>query len=141
MPIDVNNPMTAEEILKVIESMTVLELNDLVKTMQERWGVSPVVSGGFAPGAAATSGAAAAGEAATEEKTTFDVVLTGFGDKKIQVIKAVREIINLGLKEAKDLVEASGTPPGKVVKEGASKEEVQQLKAKLEKAGGTVEIK
>jgi large subunit ribosomal protein L7/L12 len=133
--------MTAEEILKAIESMTVLELNDLVKTMQERWGVSPVVSAGVAAGGPAVATAPAAVAEAAEEKTTFDVYLTGFGDKKIQVIKAVREVVNLGLKEAKDLVEASSTPPGKVVKEGVTKEEAQQLKAKLEGAGGTAEMK
>jgi large subunit ribosomal protein L7/L12 len=133
--------MTAEEILKAIESMTVLELNDLVKTMQERWGVSQLVSAPVMGAGPAMQGAPAAVAEAAEEKTAFDIVLTGFGDKKIQVIKAIREIVNLGLKEAKDLVEASGTPPGKVVKEGVTKEEAQQLKAKLEAAGGAVEVK
>jgi len=124
--------MTTQEILTAIENMTVLELNELVKAMQDRWGVTPLA-------VAPAVGAAAAGEAAKEEeeKATFDVVLTSFGDKKIQVIKAVREVTNLGLKEAKDLVE--GVP--KPVKEGAAKEEAETLKKKLEDAGATVELK
>jgi len=123
--------MTTQEILTAIENMTVLELNELVKAMQEKWGVTPMA---MAPAAGAASAEAAPAE---EEKVVFDVVLTSFGEKKIQVIKAVREVTSLGLKEAKDLVE--GVP--KAVKEGASKEEAEGLKSKLEEAGATVELK
>jgi large subunit ribosomal protein L7/L12 len=122
-----------EDVIKFIENMSVLELSELVKELEEKFGVSaaaPVsMSMGSAPGAA---------EAAAEaEKTEFDVILTGFGDKKIQVIKAVRECTNLGLKEAKDLVEGAPQP----VKEGVPKEEVESVKKKIEEAGGTAEIK
>jgi large subunit ribosomal protein L7/L12 len=117
--------------------MTVLELNALVKQLEERWGVSAAapVAMGVMP-AAAAGGAAAAAEP-EEEKTEFDVILTDVGPNKIQVIKAVRELTSLGLKEAKDLVEAAPKP----VKEGVSKEEAQAAKAKLEEAGAKVEIK
>jgi len=122
-----------EDVIKFIENMSVLELSELVKELEEKFGVSaaaPVsMPMGFAPGAAA-----AAPEA---EKTEFDVILTGFGDKKIQVIKAVRECTNLGLKEAKDLVEGAPQP----VKEGVPKEEAESVKKKIEEAGGTAEIK
>lgn len=126
--------LTKEELIKYIEEMPVLELAELVKDLEERFGVSaaPVAVGAVTMAAPAT--AAAAEE---EEKAEFDVILTGFGDKKIQVIKAVRELTNLGLKEAKDLVE--GVP--KAVKEKVSKEEANKIKQKLEEAGGTVEIK
>lgn len=124
--------MTTEEILGAIENMTVLELNELVKAMQERWGVTPLAA---APAPAAAPGGEAA--AAEEEKAVFDVMLTGFGEKKIQVIKAVREVTSLGLKEAKDLVE--GVP--KPVKEGIPKEEAEALKTKLEESGASVELK
>jgi large subunit ribosomal protein L7/L12 len=122
-----------EDVIKFIENMSVLELSELVKELEEKFGVSaaaPVsMPMGPAPGAA---------EAAAEaEKTEFDVILTGFGDKKIQVIKAVRECTNLGLKEAKDLVEGAPQP----VKEGVPKEEVESVKKKIEEAGGTAEIK
>ena len=118
-------------ILEEIKSLTILELNDLVKAVEEEFGVSAA-----APvGVVAAAGAAAAPVA--EEKTEFDVVLTGFGDKKLNVIKAVREITGLGLKEAKDMVE--GCP--KAVKEGVSKEDAEKVKADLEAAGATVEIK
>ena len=123
--------MTTQEILSAIEQMTVLELNELVKAMQERWGVSPMAAVAAAPAAAAETAEK------VEEKSTFDVVLTSFGEKKIQVIKAVREVTNLGLKEAKELVE--GVP--KPVKEGVTKEEAAALKAKLEEVGGTAEVK
>jgi large subunit ribosomal protein L7/L12 len=116
--------------LSAIEKMTVLELNELVKAMQERWGVSPLAAVAVAPVAAEPA-------EKVEEKSTFDVVLTSFGDKKIQVIKAVREVTSLGLKEAKELVE--GVP--KPVKEGVTKEEAAALKAKLEEVGGTAEVK
>ncbi len=127
--------ITKEDVIKFIESMTVLELSEFVKELEEKFGVSaaaPVMVG--APGVAAGAPGA---EEAKEEKTSFDVVLTGFGDKKIQVIKVVREITGLGLKEAKELVE--GVP--KPLKEGVSKEEAEAIKKKVEEAGGSVEIK
>ena len=118
-------------ILEEIKALTILELADLVKAVEEEFGVSAA-----APvGVVAVAGAAAA--PAAEEKTEFDVVLTGFGDKKLNVIKAVREITGLGLKEAKDLVE--GCP--KAVKEGVAKDEADKIKAALEEAGATVEVK
>ena len=118
-------------ILEEIKSLTILELADLVKAVEEEFGVSAA-----APvGVVAVAGAAAA--PAAEEKTEFDVILTGFGDKKLNVIKAIREITGLGLKEAKDMVE--GCP--KAVKEGVSKEDAEKVKAELEAAGATVEIK
>jgi large subunit ribosomal protein L7/L12 len=124
--------MTAEEIISAIEKMSVLELNELVKALQDRFGVTPMAA--MAPAAAT---AAAEAPAEVEEKTTFDVILTGFGEKKIQVIKAVREVTPLGLTEAKNLVEAAP----KAVKEGVTKEEAESIKAKIEAAGGTVDIK
>jgi large subunit ribosomal protein L7/L12 len=123
--------ITKDEMIDAIGSMTVLEISELVKAMEEKFGVSaaaPVMMGA-AP--------AAAEGAAVEEKTSFTVVLSASGDKKIQVIKVVRELTGLGLKEAKDLVD--GAP--KNVKEGVSKEEADSLKAKLEEAGAVVEIK
>lgn len=114
-----------------IKGLTVMELADLVKAIEEEFGVSAA-----APVAVA-GGAAAAAAPAAEEKTEFDVVLTGFGDKKLGVIKVIREITGLGLKEAKDLVE--GCP--KNVKEGISKEDAEKLKEQLVAAGATVEIK
>jgi len=128
--------VSTEEIISSIESMSVLELNELVKALQEKFGVSaavPVAAAG-AP-AAGGNGAAAAPE--VEEKTSFDVILVAAGDKKINVIKAVREVTTLGLKEAKDLVDSAPQP----IKEGIAKEEADQLKAKLEEQGATVEIK
>jgi large subunit ribosomal protein L7/L12 len=125
--------MDKEQLISTLEGMTVLELNALVKELEERWGVSAA-----APVAAA--GAAAAGAAAAapeEEQTEFSVVLTDAGANKIQVIKAVRELTSLGLKEAKDVVD--GAP--KAVKEGVSKDEANAAKAKLEEAGAKVEIK
>jgi large subunit ribosomal protein L7/L12 len=126
--------MTTEEIIGAVEKMSVLELNELVKALQDRFGVSPMAA--MMP-AAMGAGAPAEAAAAEEEKTTFDAVLTGFGEKKIQVIKAVREVTTLGLKEAKDLVEAAP----KAIKEGVTKEEAEAIKAKIEAAGGGVEIK
>ena len=117
------------QILDLIKGLTILELSDLVKAVEEEFGVSA------AP--VAVAGAAVAAAPAAEEKTEFDVVLTGFGAKKLDVIKVVREITGLGLKEAKEMVE--GAP--KTLKEGASKEDAEALKAKLEAAGATVEIK
>lgn len=125
--------VTKEDVIKFIENMTVLELSELVKELEEKFGVSAAAPMGMAMGPMA--GAAAVAPEA--EKTEFDVILTGFGDKKIQVIKAVREVTNLGLKEAKDLVE--GAP--QAVKEGVPKEEAESVKKKIEEAGGTAEIK
>ncbi|MCR5834822.1 MAG: 50S ribosomal protein L7/L12 [Selenomonadaceae bacterium] len=123
--------MTKEEIMQAIESMTVLELSELVKAMEEKFGVSAA-----APVAVAAAAPAAGGEAA-EEKTEFDVVLAAVGDKKINVIKVVREITGLGLKEAKALVDGAPAP----IKEKAAKADAEAIKAKLEEAGATVEIK
>jgi large subunit ribosomal protein L7/L12 len=126
---------TKEEILEAISNMTVLEISELVKDMEEKFGVSAAAPVAVAAGAA--PGAAPAAEAA-EEQTEFDVVLKGFADgKKIPVIKEVRAITGLGLKEAKELVEAGDKP----LKEGVSKEEANQLKEKLEAAGATIEVK
>lgn len=125
--------LTIDELLEAIGGLTLLEASELVKAMETKFGVSaaaPVAA--FAP-----AGGGGAAEAKEDEKTEFDVILTGFGDKKINVIKEVRAITNLGLKEAKDLVEAGG----KAVKEKASKEEAQKIKAQLEAAGATVELK
>jgi large subunit ribosomal protein L7/L12 len=124
--------LSIEELLEAIGSLTLIEASDLVKAMETKFGVSAA-----APVAVAVAGGAAAGGEKAEEKSEFDVVLTGFGDKKINVIKEVRAITGLGLKEAKDLVEAGG----KTVKEKASKEEAQKIKAQLEAAGATVELK
>ena len=121
--------MTNEEIIKELSGKTVLEINDLVKALEEAWGVS-------AAAAVAVAGPAAAA-APAEEKTEFDVVLESAGAQKIAVIKEVRAITGLGLKDAKDMVE--GAP--KTVKEGASKEDAEKIKAQLEKAGAQVEIK
>ncbi len=123
--------MTKEEIMEAIENMTVLELSELVKAMEEKFGVSAA-----APVAVAAVGGAAAGGAA-EEKDEFTVVLASAGDKKINVIKAVREATGLGLKEAKALVDGAPAP----VKENAPKAEAEELKKKLEEAGATVELK
>ena len=123
--------MTKEEIMEAIENMTVLELSELVKAMEEKFGVSAA-----APVAVAAAGGAAGG-AAAEEKTEFNVMLTAVGDKKINVIKAVREATGLGLKEAKALVD--GAPAA--VKENAPKAEAEELKKKLEEAGAVIEIK
>ena len=120
--------MTTEQILEAVKEMTVLELNDLVKAIEEEFGVTAA-----APVAAAGAGAGAA----EEEQSEFDVILTAAGDKKIQVIKAVREITGLGLKEAKAVVDEAP----KAVKEGLSKEEAEELKAKLEEVGASVELK
>lgn len=125
-----------QKIAEEIGSLTLLEARDLVKTLEEKLGVKAAAP--MAVAAMPAPGAAAGAEAApAEEKTEFEVVLTGFGDKKIQVIKVVRELTGLGLKEAKDLVE--GVP--KPVKEGVSKEEAAAIKKKIEEAGGTVEVK
>ena len=122
--------MTKEEIMQAIESMTVLELADLVKAMEEKFGVS-------AAAPVAVAAAPAEGGAAAEEKTEFDVILEGFGDNKIAVIKVVREITGLGLKEAKEVVE--GAP--KAVVEGVAKDKAEEVKAQLEGAGAAVTLK
>lgn len=124
--------LSATELISAIEEMTVLELNNLVKALEEKFGVSA-----SAPMAMAAAPAAGGEAAAAEEKTEFDVILLSAGDKKIGVIKVVRELTGLGLKEAKDLVE--GAP--KAVKEGVSKDEAAQVKAKLEEAGAQVDVK
>lgn len=121
--------MTTQEIIEVIKGLTVLELNDLVKACEEEFGVSAA--------AGVVVAAAGAGAAAAEEKTEFDVELTEAGDQKVKVIKVVREITGLGLKEAKDVVD--GAP--KVVKEQASKEEAEEIKKKLEEVGAKVTLK
>ncbi len=124
-----------EALTQIVESMSVLDLNQLVKGMQEKFGVSAAPAA-VAVAAAPAGGAAAPAESA-EEKTSFDVILQSAGDKKIQVIKVVRELTTLGLKEAKDLVE--GAP--QTIKQGVSKEEAEAMKAKLEAEGAVVEIK
>ncbi len=124
--------ITKEQVIEFIEKMSVLELAEMVKELEEKFGVSAA-----APVAVAAAGPAAGGEAAAEEKDEFDVVLTAVGDKKINVIKVVRAITGLGLKEAKDLVD--GAP--NTVKEAASKEEAAGIKTQLEEAGATVELK
>ena len=119
------------QILDLVKGLTILELADLVKALEEEFGVSA------APVAVAAAPGAAAAAPAAEEKTEFDVILTGFGDKKLGVIKVVRELTGLGLKEAKDLVEGCPKP----LKEGCSKDEAESLKKQLEEAGASVEIK
>ncbi len=121
--------MTTQEIIEVIKGLSVLELNELVKACEEEFGVSAA--------AGVVVAAAGAGAAAAEEKTEFDVELTEAGDQKVKVIKVVREITGLGLKEAKDVVD--GAP--KVVKEQASKEEAEEIKKKLEEVGAKVTLK
>ena len=117
------------ELIETVKNMTVLELNDLVKALQEEFGVSAM--------AMAAPVAAAAPVEEVEEKTTFDVILTAVGAEKIQVIKVVRQLTSLGLKEAKDLVDSAP----KAIKEGANKEECEKIKADLEAVGATIEVK
>jgi len=121
-----------QEVLEVIKGLSVLEAADLAKQMQEEFGIEAA-----APVAVAAAGAPAGDGAAAEEKDEFDVVLTGAGDKKIQVIKEVRAVTTLGLKEAKDLVDSAP----KAIKEKVNKEEAEKIKAAIEAAGGSVEIK
>ena len=121
-----------DKIVEDLSSLTVIEAAELSKKLEEKWGVSAA-----APVAAVAAVAGAGNEDAAEEKTEFDVVLTAAGDKKIQVIKEVRTITGLGLKDAKDLVEAAP----KAIKEGVKKEEAEEIKKKVEEAGGTVEVK
>jgi large subunit ribosomal protein L7/L12 len=125
--------ITKIEVLEWIDQATMLEISDLVKNLEEKYGVSAAAAMPMAVGGAPAAGAAAA----VEEKTEFNVVLSAVGDKKINVIKAVREVTSLGLKEAKDLVEGAPKP----IKEGVSKEEAETIKKKFEEAGATVEIK
>ncbi|WLR41970.1 50S ribosomal protein L7/L12 [Bacillus carboniphilus] len=121
--------MTKEQIIEAVKEMTVLELNDLVKAIEEEFGVT-------AAAPVAMAGGAAGGEAAAEQ-TEFDLILEGAGGQKIKVIKVVREITGLGLKEAKELVDNTPKP----IKEGIAKEEAEELKAKLEEVGASVEVK
>ena len=123
--------ISTEELVKEVESWTVLELNERVKALEEKFGVSAAMP------MMAAAGAGAGAAAAAEEKTSFDVILTNSGDKKIQVIKVIRELTNLGLKEAKDIAD---TAP-KAVKTGVAKDEADKIKAKLEEAGATIELK
>lgn len=125
--------VTKDQVLEFIDNMTILEMSEFIKEFEERYGVTAA-----APVAVAAAGGPAAGEAeAVEEKTSFDVVLTAIGDKKIQVIKTVRELTSLGLKEAKELVDSAPKP----VVTGVTKEEAEAMKAKLEEQGATVELK
>ena len=123
--------MSREEILSAISELSVLELSELINDMEEKFGVSAAAS------VAVAAPAAAADAGGSEEQTEFDVVLSSFGEKKVSVIKAVRAITSLGLKEAKDLVESAPAP----IKEGVPKDEAEELKKQLEDAGGTVEVK
>ena len=124
-----------EEIVETLDSLTLLEASQLSKRLQEKWGVSAAAA--VAVAAPAAGGAAAGAAAAAEEQTEFDLILSAAGDKKIQVIKVVRELTGLGLKEAKDLVD--GAP--KLVKEGINKDEAAAIKKKFEEVGATVEVK
>ena len=124
--------VTKEDVVEFISNMSVLELSELIKEFEEKFGVSAA-----APVAVAVAGAPGAGAEAVEEKTEFDAILTAVGDKKINVIKEVRAITALGLKEAKELVEGAPLP----IKEGVSKDEAAEIKTKIEAAGGTVEVK
>jgi large subunit ribosomal protein L7/L12 len=124
--------ITKDQVVDFIANMSVLEMSELVKEMEEKFGVSAAAAAVAAPAAGGGES-----EAASEEKTEFDVILTSFGEKKINVIKEVRSITGLGLKEAKEAVEAAP----KAIKEGVSKEEAEEVKKKLEEAGASAEIK
>jgi len=124
--------ITKDQVIDFIANMSVLEMSELVKEMEEKFGVSAASASVAAP-----SAAGGAAEAPAEEKTEFDVILTSFGEKKINVIKEVRSITGLGLKEAKEAVEAAP----KAIREGVSKEEAEEVKKKLEEAGASAEIK
>jgi large subunit ribosomal protein L7/L12 len=126
--------ITKSEVLEWIDQATMLEISDLVKSLEEKYGISAAAG---MPMMAMGGGGAAAAAPVVEEKTEFNVILAAVGEKKINVIKAVREVTSLGLKEAKDLVEAAP----KAIKEGVSKEEADSIKKKFEEAGATVEIK
>ena len=125
--------VSTEDFIGQIDEMTVLELNNLVKALEDHYGVSAAA----AAMPVAVAGAAGAGEAAAEEQTEFDVVMSSFGDKKINVIKAVREVTSLGLKDAKDLVESVPA----TIKEAVAKDEAEEIKKKFEEAGAQVELK
>jgi large subunit ribosomal protein L7/L12 len=127
--------ITKNEVMEWIDQATMMEISDLVKNLEEKYGVSAAAAMPMVVGGVAVGGGEAA--PAAEEKTEFDVILSAVGDKKINVIKAVREVTSLGLKEAKDLVEGAPKP----IKEGVSKEEADTIKKKFEEAGATVEIK
>ncbi len=124
--------VSKDDVFGFIDNMTIMEMSEFIKEFEERYGVTAA-----APVAAAAAAPAGGGEAAAEEKSSFDVVLSGAGDKKIQVIKVVREITGLGLKEAKGLVDEAP----KAVKTGVSKEEAEEIKGKLEEQGAIVEVK
>ena len=124
--------MSRENVISYIENISVLELSDLVKELEKKFGVTAA-----APVAVAAAGGAAAGQAAAAEPATVSVILANAGDKKIQVIKVVRELTNLGLKEAKDLVDGAPKP----IKEGIKKEEAEEIKKKMEEVGAKIEIK
>ena len=124
--------VTKDDVVEFISGMSVLELSEFIKELEEKFGVSAA-----APVAVAAAGAAPADAAPAEEKTEFDVILAGVGDQKIKVIKEVRAITSLGLKEAKELVESAPQP----IKEGVSKDEAQEIKEKIEAVGGSVEVK
>ncbi len=124
--------VTKDDVIEFISNMSVLELAELIKELEEKFGVSAA-----APVAVAAAGAAGADAAPAEEQTEFDVILAGVGDQKIKVIKEVRAITSLGLKEAKELVEGAPQP----LKEGITKEEAEEIKAKVEAVGGVVEVK
>ncbi len=126
--------MNREEVLDAVAEMSVLELSELIKDMEEKFGVSASAAVAVAAPAAGGAGADAGAE---EEKTEFDAVLSSFGDKKVAVIKVVRAITGLGLKEAKDLVESAPS----AVKEGVNKDEAEEIKKQIEEAGGSVEVK
>lgn len=126
---------TKDQVFEFIDKMTILEMSEFIKEFEQRYGVTAAAP--VAVAAVAGAPAAGGGAAAAEEKTSFDVVLTAAGDKKIQVIKVVRELTSLGLKEAKELVDGAPKP----VKTGVSKEEAEAMKAKLEEQGATVELK
>ncbi len=126
--------ITKNDVLAWIDQATMLEISDLVKNLEEKYGITAAAA---MPVAVAASGGATDAKPAAEEQTEFSVVLAAVGDKKINVIKVVREVTNLGLKEAKDLVEGAPKP----IKEGVSKEEAETIKKKFEEAGATVEIK
>jgi len=126
--------MAVDKIVESLNKLSVLELVELKKSLEEEWGVTAAAA---APVMMAGPAGGGGGEAAEEEQSSFDVVLTGTGDKKIQVIKVIRELTGLGLKEAKAVADEAPAP----VKEGVAKEEADQIKAKLEEAGATVEVK
>ncbi len=126
--------ITENDVIEYIDQATMLEISSLVKKIEEKYGISAAAAMPMAVGTPVAGGGAAA---PAEEKTEYTVVLAAVGDKKINVIKAVREVTNLGLKEAKDLVEGAPKP----IKEGASKEEAETIKKKFEEAGATVEVK